>query len=69
LLVRKAIEFDPVLVQARRNLALVLEDQGRWKEAAEALQRAVQAAGPQLQYQDLAQELRTSGTVSSPPRP
>ncbi len=28
-LIRRAVELDPSLVQARRNLALVLEDQGR----------------------------------------
>jgi len=38
LLIRKAVELNPSLVQARRNLVLVLEDRGRREEAAQALQ-------------------------------
>jgi Flp pilus assembly protein TadD len=32
-LIRKAVELNPSLVQARRNLVLLLEDQGRREEA------------------------------------
>lgn len=56
-LVRGAIELNPSLVQARRNLVLVLEDQGRKEEAAVALREAIQATGRQAQYADLIREL------------
>lgn len=52
-LIRKAVELNPSLVQARRNLVLVLEDQGAAIEAAKALAQAIQATGPQPQYRDL----------------
>jgi hypothetical protein len=45
--VRKAVELNPPLVQAHRNLVLVLEDQGRWNDAAKALAEAIQATGMQ----------------------
>ncbi len=57
-LIRGAVDLDPSLVQARRNLVLVLEDQGRQDEAAEALEQAIQATGPQPQYEDLARDLK-----------
>jgi protein O-mannosyl-transferase len=52
-LIRGAVELNPSLVQARRNLVLVLEDQGRRAEAARALREAIQATGRQPQYEDL----------------
>ena len=62
-LIRKAIELNPGLVQARRNLVLVLEDQGRREEATQALRDAIQATGRQPQYADLIRDLES---VSSP---
>jgi tetratricopeptide (TPR) repeat protein len=56
-LVRKAVELNPSLVQARRNLVLALEDQGRRNDAAKALEEAIHDTGPQLQYEDLADQL------------
>ena len=53
-LIRKAVELDPLLVQARRNLVLVLDDQHRPDEARAALAAAIQATGRQAQYEDLA---------------
>jgi YD repeat-containing protein len=47
-----------VLAQARRNLVLALEDQGRRDDAAKALAEAIQATGMQPQYEDLARDLR-----------
>jgi len=55
-LVRKAVELNPALVQARRNLILVLADQDRRDDAAKALEEAIRATGPQPQYEDLAQD-------------
>ena len=52
-LIRKAIEFDPGLVQARRNLVLVLLDQGRMAEARDSLDNAIRATGPRPEYRDL----------------
>ncbi len=52
-LIRRAVELDPLLVQARRNLVLVLEDQGRTEEARAALGQAVRATGPRPEYRDL----------------
>ncbi|HEV8038522.1 MAG TPA: tetratricopeptide repeat protein [Bryobacteraceae bacterium] len=66
LLIRKAVDLNPGLVQARRNLVLVLEDQGRRDEATKALQEAIQATGRQRQYTDLIRELEPTG--SSRPR-
>jgi len=63
-LIRKAIELNPDLVQARRNLVLVLEDQGRREEAVLALQQAIQATG-RPQYADLIRDLESV----EPPRP
>lgn len=66
-LFRRSVELDPALVQAHRNLVLVLEDQGRRDEARVALQRAIQATGPQHEYADLAQELRVGVPPPVPP--
>jgi protein O-mannosyl-transferase len=57
LLIRKAVELNPSLVPARRNLVLVLEDRGRREQAAQALQEAIQATGRQPQYAGLIREL------------
>jgi Flp pilus assembly protein TadD len=62
-LIRKAAELNPSLVQARRNLVLVLADQGRRDDAAKALERAIQVTGPQSQYEDLARDLGGAPTA------
>jgi tetratricopeptide (TPR) repeat protein len=59
-LIRRALELNPSLVQARRNLVLVLVDQGRGKEARLALEEALRATGPQAAYRDLEHELEGS---------
>jgi Flp pilus assembly protein TadD len=64
-LIRGAIELNPSLVQARRNLVLVLEDQGRRDEAAQALRDAIQATGRKPQYDDLIRELGLAPAVGS----
>ncbi len=64
-LVRGALELNPSLVQARRNLVLVLEDEGRREEATRALEAAIQATGRQRQYEDLARELGPGSLVGS----
>jgi len=51
--IRRAVELNPLLVQARRNLVLVLEDQHRPEEARQALEQAIQATGPRSEYRDL----------------
>ena len=56
-LVRKAVELDPALVQARRNLVLILMDQGRAEEAKESLRLAIEATGSHPEYNDLSQQL------------
>ena len=56
-LIRRALELNPRLVQARRNLVLVLVDQGRATEARAALDDALRATGPQAAYRDLEREL------------
>jgi tetratricopeptide (TPR) repeat protein len=56
-LIRRAVELNPLLVQARRNLVLLLQDQGRVEEARQALADAIRATGPQAQYEDRAREL------------
>ena len=66
-LIRRAIKLDPVLVQARRNLVLVLEDQGRVPEARAALQQAIEDTGPHREYSDLAPELNVAETGSARP--
>jgi protein O-mannosyl-transferase len=57
-LIRKAVDLNPSLAQAHRNLVLVLADQGRRDDAAKALEQAIQATGLQPQYDDLAQDLK-----------
>ncbi len=52
-LIRRAVELNPLVVQARRNLVLVLEDQHRPEEARRALEQAIQATGPRPEYRDL----------------
>ena len=52
-LIRRAVELHPALVQARRNLVLVLEDQGRREEAREALDEALRTTGIRPEYRDL----------------
>jgi tetratricopeptide (TPR) repeat protein len=52
-LIRKAVELNPLLVQARRNLVLVLQDRHRPEEARHALEQAIQATGPRSEYRDL----------------
>jgi protein O-mannosyl-transferase len=51
--IRKAVELNPSLVQARRNLVLVLQDQQRPEEARTALAQAIQATGARAEYRDL----------------
>jgi tetratricopeptide (TPR) repeat protein len=58
-LIRRALELNPRLVQARRNLVLVLVDQGRGKEGRLALDEALRATGEQAAYRDLEQELES----------
>jgi hypothetical protein len=55
------VELNPTLVQARRNLVLVLEDQGRTVQARVSLEQAIQATGPRPEYRDLARELGAAG--------
>jgi Flp pilus assembly protein TadD len=66
-LIRRAAELNPAMVQAHRNLVLVLEDQGRPDEARAALQQAIRATGPHHEYADLAQELRVGAPPAVPP--
>lgn len=68
-LIRRAIKLDPVLVQARRNLVLVLEDQGHVAEARAALQQAIEATGAHREYSGLAAELNVASTPSQAVRP
>ena len=64
-LIRRAVDLDPSLVQARRNLVLVLVDEGRPDEARAALQQAIQATGQRREYAGLLRELNVP--VSSVP--
>jgi Flp pilus assembly protein TadD len=64
-LIQGAVELNPSLVQARRNLVLVLEDQGRRVEAAEALRNAIQTTGRKPQYEDLIRDLGAASAVGS----
>ena len=56
-LVRKAVQLDPALAQARRNLVLILMDERRAEEARESLRLAVDATGNRAEYSDLNQQL------------
>lgn len=57
-LVRKAIQFNAGLAQARRNLVLLLWDQGRREDSAAALRDAIQATGLQPEYRELLKQER-----------
>jgi len=46
------------LVQARRNLVLVLVDQGRMEDARASLRQAIDTSGHRAEYRDLVQELQ-----------
>ena len=52
-LIRRAVEMNPGLVQARRNLVLALVDQGRMGEARTALRDAIGATGERAEYRGL----------------
>ena len=65
-LIRRALELNPGLIQARRNLVLVLVDQGRNQEARLALEEALRVTGPQAAYRDLEQELDGSPSGARP---
>jgi Tfp pilus assembly protein PilF len=56
-LIRRAVALNPALVQARRNLILVLLDQGRAAEAKASLDDAVRATGRRQEYRDLAAQV------------
>src|ERR1035438_6166407 len=55
-LVRKAVQLAPTLVQARRNLVLILMDERRTQEARESLRLAIEATGDRPEYSRLGQE-------------
>jgi Flp pilus assembly protein TadD len=55
-LLRRAAQLDPSLVQAHRNLVLVLQDVGRQDEARAALRQAAEATGWRREYYDLGDE-------------
>ena len=55
--VRRAVELDPTLVQARRNLVLILMDERRTQEASESLRLAIEATGDRPEYSDPAWQL------------
>lgn len=56
-LIRKAVDFNAGLVQARRNLVLVLSDQGKTDEARASLRRAIEVFGARPEFRDLVREL------------
>ena len=56
-LIRRAVALNPALVQARRNLVLLLLDQGRIGEATSSLDEAIHATGPRAEYRDLVAQL------------
>jgi len=64
-LVRKAVELDPGLVQARRNLVLILMDERRIVEARESLRLAVEATGNRTEYTGLDRQLNPPAAVTS----
>jgi len=57
LLIRKAVQLDPSLLEARRNLVLVLLRQHRYGEARAALDHAVAQTGKHHIYEDLASQV------------
>jgi Flp pilus assembly protein TadD len=52
-LVRRAIDLDTHLVQARKNLVLILLDQHRVEEAKASLADAIKATGDRPEYTNL----------------
>jgi Flp pilus assembly protein TadD len=56
-LVRKAVQLDPTLIQARRNLVLILIDEKRADDARESLRVAIEATGSRPEYDDLGRQL------------
>ena len=56
-LVRRAVRLDPTLIQARRNLVLILIDEKRAADARESLRLAIEATGDRLEYSDLIRQL------------
>jgi hypothetical protein len=56
-LVRKAVQLAPTLVQARRNLVLILMDERRTQEARESLRLAIEATGDRPEYSDVDRQL------------
>jgi Flp pilus assembly protein TadD len=56
-LVRQAVQLAPALVQARRNLLLILMDERRAEEARESLRLAIEATGDRPEYSDLDRQL------------
>ena len=57
LLIRKSVQLDPSLVEARRNLVLVLVKQQRNGEARAALVQAIEQTGKQRIYEGLASQV------------
>jgi len=57
LLIRKAVQLDPSLLEARRNLVLVLVSQHRYAEARAALDLAIAQTGRHRIYEGLASQL------------
>jgi len=66
-LVRKALQLDATLVQARRNLVLILLDEGRKDEARASLHSAVDATGDRSEYADLGRQLDSRATTQRNP--
>jgi tetratricopeptide (TPR) repeat protein len=56
-LLRKAVDFDPRLAKAQKNLTLVLLDQGRAEEARTQLREALAVVGPHPDLLSLAGHL------------
>jgi protein O-mannosyl-transferase len=57
LLIRKAVQFDPSLLEARRNLVLVLIKQHRNSDARAALDQAIAQTGQHHIYEGLASQV------------
>jgi tetratricopeptide (TPR) repeat protein len=57
LLIRKAVQLDPSLLEARRNLVLVLLRQNRYGEARAALDQAIAQTGKHRIYEGLASQV------------
>jgi Flp pilus assembly protein TadD len=52
-LLHRAVQLNPSLVQAHRNLVLALQDMGRRDQARAALRQAAEATGWRREYDDL----------------